>query len=360
MKRMNSASWCKSSHFSNTLIGWHERHGRHDLPWQRDPSAYRVWVSEIMLQQTQVATVIGYYDRFMQRFPDMVALAAAPIDEVLHLWSGLGYYSRARNLHRAAQVVVEQYDSMLSNVLEELVMLPGIGRSTAAAIISLAFNTRATILDGNVKRVLARYFAIDGPLNERSNEQTLWQYAEECTPQSNSAIYTQAIMDFGATLCTRAKPLCMHCPLQTECSAFRLGRVTELPMPRKRLTRPTRQVVMVLAVNKQGEVLLQCRPPQGIWGGLWTPPQFDSQQEASTYCEIELRSHAQDAQPMAQLRHAFTHFDLEITPVRVRCQHSQMVAQGEGALWYSMRTPARIGLPAPIATLLARLELRES
>ena len=354
---MNCASpESKSAFFADTLIDWHARHGRHDLPWQRQRTPYRVWVSEIMLQQTQVATVIGYYDRFMARFPDVSVLAAASADEVLHLWSGLGYYSRARNLHRAAQMVVSEYGGLFPSEAQGLMSLPGIGRSTAAAILSLAFERRATILDGNVKRVLARYFAIEGSPSERAVEQQLWQRAEDCTPHAQPATYTQAIMDFGATLCTRSKPLCMHCPIQTQCSGYQLGRVDRLPSARKRALRPTRQVVMLLAVNHEGEVLLQHRPPQGIWGGMWTPPQFDSTQAASTFCETTLSAQLPEAQLMAPLRHAFTHFDLEITPICVQCQKSSMVMEGGGALWYSMRNPARIGLPAPIVTLLARLE----
>lgn len=342
--------------FADTLIAWHARHGRHDLPWQQPRTPYRVWVSEIMLQQTQVATVTGYYQRFMLRFPDVGSLAAAPIDEVLHLWSGLGYYSRARNLHRSAQLIVQQHDGLLPDLADELIRLPGIGRSTAAAIVSLAFDQRATILDGNVKRVLARYFAVEGSPNERSVEQALWKHAEQCTPQAGFAHYTQAIMDFGATLCTRHDPLCMHCPLQKKCVAFQTGRVAELPSPRKRLERRIRQVVMLLAVNHDGEVLLHCRPPHGIWGGMWAPPQFDSAQDATKFCQNSLLAQSVEPQAMAQLRHSFTHFDLEITPVRVQCQSAPAVMAGPESLWYSMRNPARIGLPAPIATLLARLE----
>jgi A/G-specific adenine glycosylase len=335
------------------LIAWHARHGRHDLPWQRERTPYRVWVSEIMLQQTQVATVIGYYERFMQRFPDIESLAAAALDEVLHLWSGLGYYSRARNLHRSAQRVISEHGGELPGEVAALADLPGIGRSTAAAIVALAMGRRASILDGNVKRVLARYFAIDGAPGDSITERELWRRAEQCTPQSDFAVYTQAIMDFGATMCTRRDPQCVQCPLREECVARRLGRVHELPAPRKRRARPTRRVFMLLAVDGDGQVLLQRRPPQGIWGGLWTPPEFEHQEAATRFCATALGAAQLDLQPLPGLRHAFTHFELEITPLRARCQRALTVMEEGGTLWYNPREPARIGLPAPIAALLA-------
>jgi A/G-specific adenine glycosylase len=335
------------------LIAWHAHHGRHDLPWQHEPTPYRVWVSEIMLQQTQVATVIGYYERFMRRFPDLESLAAAPLDEVLHLWSGLGYYSRARNLRRSAQRVISEHGGELPDDVDMLAELPGIGRSTAAAIVALAFGRRASILDGNVKRVLARYFAIDGSPGDSVTERQLWRRAEQCTPQSEFAVYTQAIMDFGATLCTRREPLCMHCPLREDCAARRLGRVHELPAARVRRARPTRRVFMLLAVDSDGQVLLQRRPPQGIWGGLWTPPQFEHAEAAMRFCATALGAAQLDPEPLPGLRHAFTHFELEITPLRARCQRALTVMEGGGTLWYNPREPARIGLPAPIAALLS-------
>jgi A/G-specific adenine glycosylase len=335
------------------LIDWHARHGRHDLPWQRERTPYRVWVSEIMLQQTQVATVIGYYERFMQRFPDIAQLAAAPLDEVLHLWSGLGYYSRARNLHRAAQRVVSEHGGELPGEADALANLPGIGRSTAAAIVALALGRRASILDGNVKRVLARYFAIDGPAGQSATERELWQRAEQCTPQSDITVYTQAIMDLGATLCTRREPLCMHCPLGEDCAAQRSGRVHELPSPRVRRARPTRRVVMLLAVDPDGQVLLQRRPPRGVWGGLWTPPEFEHAEAATQFCATVLHAASLDPRPLPLLRHAFTHFELEITPLRARCPSAPRVMDGSGTLWYNPREPAHIGLPAPIAALLS-------
>jgi A/G-specific adenine glycosylase len=344
--------------FARTLIDWHRRHGRHDLPWQQQKTPYRVWVSEIMLQQTQVATVIGYYLRFMHAFPDVATLAAAAIDEVLHLWSGLGYYTRARNLHLTAQIVVREHQGVFPAQVESLAQLPGIGRSTAAAIAAIAFDRRATILDGNVKRVLARYFAVEGAPNEREVEQVLWRYAESCTPEREVAIYTQSIMDFGATLCTRREPLCMHCPLQCGCAAFASGRVSELPSPRVRLNRPTRQVVMLLATNAAGCVLLQRRPARGIWGGLWSLPEFETAEAATQFCESELQMQPSHTRQMAMLRHAFTHFDLEITPLWVRLAGSSLGIATAAALWYDARDPGRIGMPAPIATLLAKMEMQ--
>jgi len=337
------------------LVAWHAQHGRHDLPWQCERTAYRVWVSEIMLQQTQVSTVIGYYQRFMQRFPDLASLAAAPIDEVLHLWSGLGYYSRARNLHRAAQQVVGEHGGELPSEVEALAALPGIGRSTAAAIVALAFGRRASILDGNVKRVLARYFAVDGIVGHSATERELWLRADQCTPYADIGVYTQAIMDFGATLCTRRDPLCMHCPLRQDCAALRAGRVHELPVPRARRARPLRRVVMLLAVDPDGQVLLQRRPPRGIWGGLWTPPEFEHRQAATQFCATALPAARLEAAALPPLRHAFTHFELEITPLCARCQSAPGVMEAGGMLWYNAREPARVGLPAPIAALLASL-----
>jgi A/G-specific adenine glycosylase len=335
------------------LIDWHARHGRHDLPWQRERTPYRVWVSEIMLQQTQVATVVGYYERFMQRFPDLTTLAAAPLDEVLHLWSGLGYYSRARHLHRAAQRVVREHGAELPGELGALAQLPGVGRSTAAAILALAFERRASILDGNVKRVLTRYFAIEGVPGRSDTERELWQRAEQCTPHADVAVYTQAIMDLGATLCTRREPLCLQCPLRAACAARRSGRVHELPAPRARRARPLRRVVMLLAVDAGGQVLLRRRPPRGVWGGLWTPPEFEDAAAAVSFCATALHAARGEPKVLPRFRHAFTHFELEITPLRTRCSGARGEMEAGEVLWYNPREPARIGLPAPIATLLS-------
>ena len=341
------------SALAQSLIDWHATHGRHDLPWQQDRTPYRVWVSEIMLQQTQVTTVIDYYQRFMRRFPDMQSLAVTPLDEVLHLWSGLGYYSRARNLKRAAELIVSEHGGELPSTRDELADLPGIGRSTAAAILSIAHGQREAILDGNVRRVLSRVFGIDGVPNAPATLRTLWGRAEECMPDADAAVYTQAIMDFGATLCTRHDPLCMHCPIQRDCVAFATGRVRELPAPRVRAARRTRSVVMLLATRAHGEVLLQRRPTQGVWGGLWAPPDFESLEAAEQFCGARLEHAQLESTPLPLLKHGFTHFDLEITPIRAHCDGLAGVMEGAETLWYNARQPARIGLPAPIATLLA-------
>jgi A/G-specific adenine glycosylase len=338
---------------AQALIEWHAAHGRHDLPWQQDRTPYRVWVSEIMLQQTQVITVIDYYQRFLQRFPDVASLAAAPLDEVLHLWSGLGYYSRARNLKRAAERIVAEYGGEFPATRDALAELPGIGRSTAAAILALSHGQREAILDGNVRRVLSRVYGIDGAPGAPATLRTLWACAEAATPAADVATYTQAIMDFGATLCTRHAPLCMHCPLQSDCIAFATGRVQELPARRQRAARRTRAVIMLLATRGDGDVLLQRRPPQGIWGGLWAPPDFENREAAEQFCGSRLRRAQLDQAALPVLRHGFTHFDLEITPIRALCEGLAGVMEGADTLWYNARQPPRIGLPAPIATLLS-------
>jgi A/G-specific adenine glycosylase len=337
------------------LLAWHAAHGRHDLPWQRERTPYRVWISEVMLQQTQVATVIPYYERFLARFPDVAALAAAPQDEVLHLWSGLGYYSRARNLTRAAQRVCAELGGELPAELEALQSLPGLGRSTAAAILALSSGARQAILDGNVKRVLARYFAVEGSPAERRVEQQLWALAERCTPDARVADYTQAIMDLGATLCTRRRPACERCPLSAGCAALRAGRQHELPATRVRAARRVRQVVMLAARRDDGSVLLTRRPERGIWGGLWSLPEFDGADAARAWAAARLERAVVEDEPLPLLRHAFTHFDLEVLPLPARCAGHAGVMDEAGSLWYNAQAPAAVGLPAPILKLLETL-----
>jgi A/G-specific adenine glycosylase len=338
------------------LIEWHERQGRHDLPWQKDRTSYRVWVSEIMLQQTQVATVIPYYERFMARFPTVTALAEAPIDDVLHLWTGLGYYARARNLHRAAVAIHTDFHGQFPKTFEGVASLPGIGRSTAGAILALSSGQRFPILDGNVKRVLARYFGVEGSTAEKSVQDRLWHLSDTCTPEERVDIYTQAIMDLGATVCTRHKPLCAYCPLAQGCYARATSRQGDLPTPRtSKGTRRSREIFMLVAMRGDGSVLLERRPESGIWGGLWCLPEFETASAASAYAGHTLKSAQAQPKPLSIVEHAFTHFDLVITPLLTRCAGYAGVMDSIPTLWYNARDPARIGLPAPIKTLLDNL-----
>jgi A/G-specific adenine glycosylase len=335
------------------LLDWHARAGRHDLPWQHERTPYRVWVSEIMLQQTQVATVIPYYQRFMAQFPDVGTLAAAPLDEVLHLWAGLGYYARARNLHRAARRIRDLHGGAFPEDFASVAALPGIGRSTAGAILALSRDARFPILDGNVRRVLARRFGVTTAPG-RTQQQRLWELAERCTPPERVAHYTQAIMDLGATVCLRRRPLCVRCPLAGGCFACRTGRQHELPSARRAPTRARRRVFMVIALTASGSVWLERRPESGVWGGLWCLPEFSSASAAATFARDTLGA-ALEPRPLAPLEHAFTHFDLTITPLLARAAGAAAVMEHGGGLWYNLREPARIGLPVPVTTLLSRL-----
>ncbi|MHB8813999.1 MAG: A/G-specific adenine glycosylase [Steroidobacteraceae bacterium] len=341
--------------FAASLIDWHARHGRHDLPWQTRRTAYRVWISEIMLQQTQVATVIPYYERFMQCFPDVATLAAAPLDEVLHLWSGLGYYARARNLHRAAARIAEEHGGRFPKGFEAVADLPGIGRSTAGAILALSRGERHPILDGNVRRVLSRHFGVEGSTSDRAVLQKLWDLSDQCTPTEHVDIYTQAVMDLGATLCIRRNPSCSTCPVSATCVAHRAGRQHELPSPKPARARRLRQVFMLAAMRENGAVLLERRPESGIWGGLWCLPEFASAKEAEDYARRILRGTSARPMPLAPVEHAFTHFDLVITPLLAHCSGSAAAPDPALSQWYRAREPARLGLPAPIRLLLERL-----
>lgn len=342
-----------SSPIAAPLLAWFDSAGRKNLPWQHDPTPYRVWVSEIMLQQTQVATVIPFYERFMARFPDVHALAAASIDEVLHLWTGLGYYARARNLHRAANVIVATYNGHFPQTLEEVQALPGIGRSTAGAILALSRGLRHPILDGNVKRVLARYFAVEGFPGDKQVEARLWALVEACTPTERVGHYTQAIMDLGAMICVRSRPLCVACPLRGECVAYREGRQAQLPTPRPKKARPHRVAYTLLLVRDDGAVWLEQRPPSGIWGGLWTFPQFESEAAARDYAvRVGAAADSASARPLPPYTHAFTHFDLTLHPLIVRGAAVRSAVANSAALWYDQRAPERIGLAKPVVDLL--------
>jgi A/G-specific adenine glycosylase len=337
------------------LIAWQAHAGRHQLPWQVQRTAYRVWVSEVMLQQTQVATVTAYYQRFMARFPAVRALADAPLDEVLHLWSGLGYYARARNLHRAAILIRDDFAGEFPQAFGEVAALPGIGRSTAGAILALSQGARFPILDGNVRRVLSRYFGVATPAHERATLTQLWQLSEACTPHTQLADYTQAIMDLGATVCVRRAPLCAACPLSTDCVARQTQRQHELPARRRAPARPTRRAIMVVALSAAGSVLLERRPSSGVWGGLWSLPQFDTDDAARSYMSQSLPALQSEPHELVTLEHTFTHFNLVIRPLLVRCAGGSAVMDEGSSLWYNLKTPARVGLPAPIRKLLERV-----
>ena len=347
------------SEIAQPLLDWWDRHGRKDLPWQQSPTAYRVWVSEIMLQQTQVAAVERYYDRFMGSFPTVADLAAADEDTVLHHWSGLGYYSRARNLHKAAGQVMEMHDGEVPQRLDDLIALPGIGRSTAGAILALSAEQRHPILDGNAKRVLARYYAVAGWSGASANLKQLWLHAEDNTPVERVANYTQAIMDLGATLCKRSKPACDRCPLQTGCRARAEGLTGEIPAPKPKKARPRRTAVLLLA-RHDGAVLLEKRPSNGIWGGLWSFPEFESDVLATAWVEQKLGAQAPGQQEWQPVEHAFSHFDFVMTPLEVTLtKPPSKVADDDRWRWVDPQAPDDLGLAAPIARLLADLALAD-
>ncbi|MDR5853506.1 A/G-specific adenine glycosylase [Caballeronia sp. LZ062] len=342
--------------FSARLIAWQRIHGRHDLPWQNTRDAYRIWLSEIMLQQTQVTTVIPYYARFLERFPTVTALADAPIDDVMALWAGLGYYSRARNLHRCAQVVAHEHDGEFPRTVDELAELPGIGRSTAAAIASFAFGARATILDGNVKRVLARVFGVEGFPGEKRVENAMWTLAESLLPdaagKNEVTAYTQGLMDLGATLCVRGKPDCVRCPFASDCVANVEGRQRELPAARPKKTVPTRKTWML--VLKDGDsILLEKRPPTGIWGGLWSLP--EASDEAALAAVAQDNGCEADLQRLASFSHTFTHFKLDIEPRLGEMHGAALKAKDARTVWAPLSRIDSFGVPAPVRKLLDAL-----
>ena len=345
----------QAARFARPLLAWFRRHGRRDLPWQRRRNLYRVWISEIMLQQTQVATVIPYYERFMTRFPAVASLAGAPLDEVLHHWSGLGYYARARNLHRAAQHVHAAYGGELPSDLEELRSLPGIGRSTAGAILALALDERQPILDGNVRRVLARWFGVGGASGTAAVDTRLWALSEAVTPPRAAAAFTQAIMDLGATLCTRHRPRCADCPVATDCVARATDRTDLLPTARPGRARPEREVVW-LVLRRAHELLLAQRPPSGVWGGLWGFPEYPTVVAATAAARTRGVGASAKPQRLAPIRHEFTHFTLTVTPLLLElCHDAAAVMEGAGETWYNSRQPPKLGLAAPVSALVETL-----
>jgi len=339
--------------FAERLLDWFEAHGRKDLPWQHPQDAYRIWVSEIMLQQTQVQSVIPYFERFMQRFPNVTALADASQDDVLLHWSGLGYYARARNLHKAAQTIRDELDGEFPDEVEAVMALPGIGRSTAAAILSLAFDQRHTILDGNVKRVLARHEAVEGWPGTTTVAKRLWEIAERNTPRENVARYTQAVMDLGATLCTRSNPACDRCPVATDCIALSSGSVSELPGRKPKKVKPLRETTMVLA-SHDGHVYLERRPEAGIWGGLWSLPEVAGR--TRDWCRDKFAGEVLREEPWETLRHSFSHYDLDIQPIVVRISAPlSKVADDNDATWHCLGNELPGGVAAPVNKLLEKL-----
>ncbi|MDF2691289.1 MAG: mutY [Gammaproteobacteria bacterium] len=335
-----------SFEFQQAVLNWFDQYGRKDLPWQKNINPYRVWVSEIMLQQTQVATVIPYFERFMQRFPTIEDLAKAPIDEVLQHWAGLGYYARGRNLYKAAHIIVEQFKAQFPQDLETVSSLPGIGRSTASAILAIANHQALPILDGNVKRVLSRFKGVTGWPGDKKVESKLWQIAEQLMPQTRTADYTQAMMDLGATTCTRNKPLCSLCPVQAGCHAFKASSVAQFPAKKPKRAYPKKSAYCVL-LSWENQVLLEKRPNKGIWGGLWVPPFFESMLELESWLkQYDLPLHKKITQNRS---HKFTHYELLFTPVLIELQESADELIGT---WYDTATLSQIGLPAPIKTLL--------
>lgn len=343
--------------FSGPLLKWFKKHGRHDLPWQHPREPYRVWLSEVMLQQTQVQTVIPYFERFIAEFPTISELADASQDEVLHLWTGLGYYARGRNLHAAAQQIANEHNSHFPENYDDILALPGIGPSTAAAILAQAFNQPAAILDGNVKRVLTRFHGISGWPGEKKIETQLWMIAKQYTPDHSAADYTQAIMDLGATVCSRSKPNCDTCPIEQHCVAKAQGNPKDYPTPKKRTALPVKQTTMLLLQNNNSEILLQQRPAQGIWGNLWSLPEIEADEASAEalalHSEQNFGCAIESTTPLAAFRHTFSHYHLDIQPLHcIVSTHTQCVMDSNNQVWYKCDPADKRGLPAPVKKLL--------
>ena len=342
--------------FANRLVTWQRTHGRHDLPWQNTRDPYRIWLSEIMLQQTQVATVLGYYERFLKTCPTVRDLAAASDDRVMALWAGLGYYTRARNLHKAAKLVVEKHGGEFPNDIVALAELPGIGRSTAAAIAAFSFDTIAPILDGNVKRVLARHACVEGFPGASAVEKKLWIEAESRLPKHkrDMVAYTQGLMDLGATLCTKSAPTCMLCPIADDCAARLTARIDDIPAARPTKIIPHKTQRYLLATHAES-VLLVKRPPIGIWGGLWCLPEITDDEDALTTLTLRFHATASSVERSAPIEHAFTHFKLTLHPVRARVTRVAAHASEPATMWLPLSDLDNAALPAPIAKLLRTL-----
>ena len=371
--------------FASRLIAWQRVHGRHGLPWQvqgginrgeqtsdkqsppsgllpqsagcasnvSEANAYRVWLSEIMLQQTQVATVIPYFQKFTLSFPSIAALAAASEDQVLAHWSGLGYYARGRNLHKAARLIVARFNGEFPSNFDDIIALPGIGRSTAAAVCALAFHQHRAILDGNVRRVLARHRGIEGWTGNKKVEAQLWQEAEARLPNEEVAIYTQSLMDMGATVCTRSKPKCVLCPVQADCVALQTDRINTLPTPRPKKAAPERHATFLLLMHGN-DILLEKRPSNGIWGGLWCPPQFDDEDAAKDWFVLN-EMDASEGQRLEKFTHTFTHFKLHITPLKIQLERKPVKSMQAGRVWLDVAQALRAAIPTPVREMLEML-----
>jgi A/G-specific adenine glycosylase len=354
VKRLTEFDQLADPTFSRAVIEWQQQHGRHALPWQNTRDAYRIWLSEIMLQQTQVAAVLAYYARFLERCPTLESLAAAPSEDVMALWSGLGYYTRARNLHACAKRVVAEYGGVFPSDPALLAELPGIGRSTAAAISAFSSGTRAAILDGNVKRVFARVFGIDQYPGIKPVEDALWRRADALLPESGIERYTQGLMDLGATLCTRSSPACPRCPLQYRCVAFATGRTAELPVRKPKKTNPEKRAALLLIVD-DGKVLLEQRADTGIWGGLLSLPEVDGHAALDTACDVSAAAsrygEVEEIEALLPMVHVFTHYKLHIYPHRVTLTKRG----GTGVVWWDLADIANAPLPAPVKKLLTQL-----
>lgn len=348
-----------SEQFSSRILAWFDIYGRKDLPWQHNKTPYSVWVSEIMLQQTQVTTVIPYYQKFMTRFPTVQALASAPTDDVLHHWTGLGYYARARNLHKAAKMIVEQHQGIFPSDIEQVIALPGIGRSTAGAVLSLASGQSHAILDGNVKRVLARFHAIEGWAGNKKVETNMWHHAIENTPSERVADYNQAMMDMGATLCTRSKPKCELCPINDDCEARLQNRIKEFPGKKPKKAIPVKNTIMLLPVWKM-QVYMYQRPPMGIWGGLWSFTEVANAEDIARTAE-SLGLNNFELIHLAPFRHTFSHFHLDIQPMLLQMQNEPALQiQEAGSQWVDFLSLPSLGLSAPASQLLSALAKRIS
>ena len=339
--------------FASSLLAWFDLNARNDLPWRQDTTPYRVWVSEIMLQQTQVATVIPYFQRFVRHFPSVNVLASAEEDAVMHHWTGLGYYARARNLHRAAKIVTSEYCGELPLQVSSLLTLPGIGRSTAGAIVAICTDHKAVILDGNVKRVLARHSAIAGWPGKKQVADALWRIAERLTPDERVADYTQAIMDLGATLCTKRRPTCETCPIAGDCRARASASIEAYPGRKPPVPMPTRSTCMLVLHNAEDEIFLEKRPSPGLWGGLWSFPEVtpgDAEDQIQKWGMTP-----QKILNLAAFRHTFTHFHLQITPVYIRIDTGHTIRDTNSECWYSPSAPAEIGLCRPVTRIIDTL-----